>query len=139
MWCRTPRCVGCTCLPFPSGDTPVGWDLLQPPVCSTTTSLAGFCQLAPRVGVGGGGGEHDAVSPPCKAQPFSWVRAIFHCPRFDEQRQKTQILLSGRSGCICCILGPYVNFFPTRPVTPNSSLDSGDAGAEPSRLHCAWL
>lgn len=44
----------------------MGRDLLQPHVCSTTSSLAGFCLLAPRVGAGGGGGgsEHAAVSPP---------------------------------------------------------------------------
>ena len=146
MWCRTPSCVGCACLRFPAGDNPVGRDLLQPPLCSTIISLAGFCRLAPRVGAGGGGGEHVAVSPPCKAQAFSWVRAIFHRPRSDEQRQKTLILLSGHSGCLCGISGPYVSLqwlssrtFPTRPVTPNSSLDSGDAGAELSRLYCAWL
>lgn len=82
--------------------------------------------------------------PPCKAQAFSWVRAIFHHPRSDEQRQKTQILLLGCSGHLCCISGPYVSLqwlssrtFPTWPVTQNSSLDSGDAGAELSHLHCA--
>lgn len=117
----------------------MGRDLLEPLVCSTTASLAAFSCLAPRVGVGGGcrGSEHAAVSPPCKAQAFSWVRAIFHRPRSDEQRQKTQILLSGHSG-------PYVGLqwlssrtFPTQPVTPNSSLDSGDAGARaPSLALC---
>ena len=99
------------------------------------------------VGVGGGGGgENTAVSPPSKAQAFSWVRAVFHRPRSEEQRQKAQILLSGGSGCLCCISGPYVNLhqfssrtYPTQPVTPNSSLDSGDAGAELSWLHRAWL
>lgn len=102
-------------------------------------------QLVSAPGTKGGCGRgHAAVSPPCKAQAFSWVRAIFHHPRSDEQRQKTQILLLGRSGHLCCISGPYVSLqwlssrtFPTWPVTQNSSLDSGDAGAELSRLHCA--
>lgn len=84
--------------------------------------------------------------PSGKAQAFSCVRAIFHHPRSDEQRQKTQILLSDHSGHLCWISGPYVSLpwlssrtFPTRPVSPNSSLDSRDAGAELSHLHCAWL
>lgn len=149
MWGRAPSRVGCVCLLFLAGDTPVGWDLLQPLACSTTASLAGFCHLAPRVGTGGGGGsgaEHTAASPPCKAQAFSWVRAIFHSPRSDEQRQKTQILLLGCSGCLCCVSRPNVSLqwlssrtFPTHPVTPNSSLDSEDAGAELSCLHAAQL
>lgn len=51
----------------------MGRDLLQPHVCSTTSSLAGFCLLAPRLGAGGGGGgsEHAAVShtPPPPPPP----------------------------------------------------------------------
>lgn len=78
------------------------WDLLQHLVCSTATSLAGFSHLALWVGVGGGGsgGEHAALSPPGKAQAFSSVRMVFHHPRSDKQRQKTQVLLSGHPGCL---------------------------------------